>query len=156
MLFVGWLHTHNAQILSKYYSALAWSDPRQEPFRCDSGGGYDLRGHFNLEGGCSQGQKFDCYWQICGESNNLQSHLDVQLMHIVHWWNCNLSPNNDFDNGGDDDCNVTTLVLAMTVPQSFKRPEAAYAVVKHQPPPLVTTKTRTHAYMISLHREPFH
>ena len=34
----------------QYYSALAWSDPRQEPFRCDSGAaGYDLRAHFNLE-----------------------------------------------------------------------------------------------------------
>ena len=47
--------------------------------------------------------------------------------------------------GDDDDCDVTTLVSAMTGPQSFKRPEAAYAVVKHQPPQLVTTETRTHA-----------
>ena len=30
---------------------------------------------------------------------------------------------------GDDECDVTTLVSAMTGPQSFKRPEAAYPVV---------------------------
>ena len=53
--------------------------------------------------------------------------------------------------GGDDEGDVTTLVSAMTGPQSFKRPEAAYAVVKHQPRQLVTTETRTRAYMI-LHR----
>ena len=50
--------------------------------------------------------------------------------------------------GGDDEGDVTTLVSAMTGPQSFKRPEAAYAVVKHQPRQLVTTETRTRAYMI--------
>ena len=49
--------------------------------------------------------------------------------------------------GDDDDCDVTTLVSAMTGPQSFKRPEAAYAVVKHQPrnwSPPKQEQTRVH------------
>ena len=41
------------------------------------------------------------------------------------WWWCIID---------GDDFNVTTLVTAMTGPQSFKRPEAASLVVKHQQP----------------------
>ena len=65
---------------------------------------------------------------------------------ILKWQNYN-DGDLDIDDGGDD-FNVTTLVTAMTGPQSFKRPEAAYAVVKHQPPQLVATETRTQSYII--------